>query len=170
MADIAPFYFEDFSAENMPPVFDLALNNSLPSKENDVLLSDIDLKLQRLLDNQMQTCLKAIKVFLAELAPSLTEEYGAKIISDFLCRRFPELSQNQNLHLYVNSENLSAVDEIIKKLSATDKFAGRIRIFEDNSLSKSDCRIIWDRGEELFSTSEILDKIRGRLQGVMKDD
>ena len=167
MTDLQPFRFEDFCPDNRPPVLDLEINRRTPEETRDMLLSDINLKLQMLLDDQMKNSIKAIKMFLSELAPSLAQEYGEKIISDYLRRRFPSLSEKQNLKIYVNADNVDAIEELMKN----SKYgAGRVIVCEDNALSKGDCRIAWSDGEELFSTAEILDKIRDRLKGVISDD
>ena len=170
MIEPEPFYFEDFSRDTSYPVLDLSVNKIMPEElSNTRLLSDISKKLQMLLTERKAHEIAMIKAVLSEIAPVLAEKCGNEIIEDFLRRRFSQLISKQNLNFYVHPDNLEMLCRLLKNLCPDDK-KSRFEVHGDFDMQHSECRIVWNGGEEIYSTSQILDKIREQLKGITDND
>nr|QIM10625.1 hypothetical protein PlAlph_5170 [uncultured Alphaproteobacteria bacterium] len=173
MVELSPFLFDNFVEGGDAPVLDLAVNRRADSamcKEYETLLSDINARLKILLSDQSRQNLRFIKMVLAEIAPSLAEKYGDEAVKDYLSRRFPELNGHKNLDISLHPDNVEHIRALLERLAAKNAYEGRINLRSDGRLSRSECRIAWEGGEEEFSTTQILDKIREQLNGVIADD
>ena len=58
----------------------------------------------------------------------------------------------------------------MKELAVQNSYSGHIRLHKDSNLSSAECKIIWGNEEEVFSTEQILDKIREQLSGVLENE
>ena len=99
MQDFVPFQFDNFIEGEKSPVFDLSLNRP---KDDNNLLTDINAKLQILLEDRNNQNIKLIKMVLAEIAPALAKNCSNEIINDFISRRFPDWAKQKVLDIYFN--------------------------------------------------------------------
>ncbi len=143
---------------------------NLNLQQMEMLLKDINTKLQILLNDRNKGNLRFIKMVLAEVAPALAEQCSEKIINDYIEHRFPDLKNRTKLDFYFNPDNLPSIRQQLENLAVQNGYEGRICLHKDENMQQSECRIVWNGGEELFSTEQILEKIRKQLDGVMEND
>lgn len=167
MQDFVPFQFDNFIEGEKSPVFDLSLNRP---KDDNNLLADINAKLQILLEDRNSQNIKLIKMVLAEIAPALAKNCSNEIINDFISRRFPDWAKQKVLDIYIPENAVSSVRDNLEKLAVQNSYSGHIRLHKDSNLSSAECKIIWGNEEEVFSTEQILDKIREQLSGVLENE
>ncbi|MBQ8785791.1 MAG: hypothetical protein IJZ59_07115 [Alphaproteobacteria bacterium] len=167
MQDFVPFQFDNFTEGEKTPVLDLSLNKS---KGDNSLLKDINAKLQILLEDRNAQNIKLIKMVLAEIAPALARNCSNEIINDFIAHRFPDLVKHKILDIYLPEDDVSSVKDNLEKLAVQNSYSGHIRLHRDSNLSYAECKIAWGNEEEVFSTEQILDKIREQLNGVLENE
>lgn len=172
MAELSPFLFDNFVEGGDLPVLDLEVNR--PKKdageECRIVLDEINARLKVLLDDQSSQNKRFVKIVLSEIAPSLAEKCGDEVIGDYLARRFPELEEHKKLEISLHPDNIGTVRPLLESLALKNGYEGRINLRPDSNISRSGCRIVWEGGEEKFSTEQILDKIREQLNGVIGDE
>lgn len=169
MAELSPFLFDNFIEGSEPPVLDLAVNRAKTGECEDykALLTEINSRLKVLLEDKSSQNLRFVKMVLAEIAPSLAEKCGDDVIKDYLSRRFFELEKHKKLEIYLHSDNIESVRAFLETAARKNGYEGRINLRRDDELPRSGCRIFWEGNEEEFSTTQILDKIREQLNGVI---
>ena len=173
MNELKIFGFDNFIIDDEQPVFDLSVNRrqeNLPPQQMEMLLKDINTKLKVLLNDRNKENLRFIKMVLSEVSPALAEQCGEKIIDDYIERRFPDIKNRTKLDFYFNPDNLPSIRQKLENLAIQNGYEGRICLHKDENMRQGECRIVWNDGEELFSTEQILEKIRKQLDGVMEND
>ncbi|MBP3546371.1 MAG: hypothetical protein J6K16_04480 [Alphaproteobacteria bacterium] len=167
MQDFVPFQFDNFVEGDKTPVFDLSLNKN---QNDNLLLKDINAKLQILLEDRNEQNIKLIKMVLTEIAPALARNCSNEIINEFITRRFPDLAKQKRLDIYLPENAISSVKDNLENLAIQNSFSGHVHLHKDSSLSFAECKIIWGNDEEVFSTEQILDRIREQLNGVLENE
>lgn len=173
MAELSPFLFDNFVEGGETPVLDLDVNrrrneNGLDGQK--AVLAEINAGLKLLLEDQNRRNLRFVEMVLAEIAPSLAEKCGSEVIKDYLSRRFPELGEYKKIAIYLHPDNVEPVRALLEEMAVRNGYEGRIKLYRDDKVSLSGCRVVWEDGEERFSTEQILDKIREQLNGVIGND
>ena len=74
------------------------------------------------------------------------------------------------LDIYIPEDDVSSVKDNLEKLAVQNSYSGHIRLHRDSNLSYAECKIAWGNEEEVFSTEQILDKIREQLNGVLENE
>ena len=138
--------------------------------------SSIDLKLLLLLISSDSTLIfKSSKELTTKTLHQITKKDNKikiirEIINDFISRRFPDWAKQKVLDIYIPENAVSSVKDNLEKLAVQNSYSGHIRLHKDSNLSSAECKIIWGNEEEVFSTEQILDKIREQLSGVLENE
>lgn len=122
-------------------------------KEQILLLKTINAQLKELLitdDNLDKEYEKNFSEFgtilLEKLIPTLEKQEAQNIIVEFLTTNFKNFKAEKKLSIYLNSANIKNLGETISNLADKNDFEGKISIIKDDSLSLSDCKVLWAHG------------------------
>lgn len=106
-------------------------------------------------NNVIEVC----KEIIQKIIPVMEKDTAKDIIADFLNKNFSSFKTEAKLSFYTHSDNINYMQEVVLNLARKYDFEGKISLHKDDTMSISDCRVLWDNGGVERNSVKTLDKI-----------
>ncbi len=106
-------------------------------------------------NNVIEVC----KEIIQKVIPVMEQDTAKDIIADFLNKNFSSFKSEAKLSFYTHPDNINYMQEVVLNLARKYDFEGKISLHKDDTMSISDCRVLWDNGGIERNSVKTLDKI-----------